>query len=150
MNIAKILRKCPRGMKLYSPIFGEVRLDCVKDSIEYPIRCLSKDGLFPLFMGDGRFYKMYSDAECLLFPSKTQRDWNKFVVPDPELKHQFEPFEKVLVRNNDTEVWQCNIFSHIDEEGDYMCIESYWIQCIPYVGNEHLLGTTNEPELQWE
>lgn len=62
--------------------------------------------------------------------------------------HQFKPFEKVLVRDRDTNEWECNLFSRIDEEGLYYCVSSWWMQCIPYEGNEHLLGTTNNPEQQ--
>lgn len=146
MNIAEILKKCPRGTKLYSSLFGEVILDCVKDGVEYPIRCLASDGGYPFFMSDGRYFGDYTDAECVLFPSKDQRDWNKFVVPDQKPKYQFKPFDKVLVRDRDTEAWWCNLFGYIDKDGNYMCVNGPWNQCIPYEGNEHLLGTKNNPE----
>lgn len=144
MNIAKILKNCPKGTKLYSLLFGEVILDCVKDDTEYPIHCLASDGGYPYFMSDGRYFGDYTDSECVLFPAKDQRDWSKFGVSDKKTKHQFKPFDKVLVRDGDNELWQCNMFSHI--EGIYVCFCSYWQQCIPYEGNEHLLGTTNKPE----
>ena len=88
----------------------------------------------------------YTDAECVLFPSKDQRDWNKFVVPCQKPKYQFKPFDKVLVRDRDTEAWWCNLFGYIDKDGNYMCVNGPWNQCIPYEGNEHLLGTKNNPE----
>lgn len=78
-----------------------------------------------------------TDAEHTLFPSKIQRDWSKFVVPDKV----FKPFDKVLVRDSDEGLWKCDFFSHIDVDG-YYCLRSCWKQCIPYEGNEHLLGTT--------
>lgn len=146
MNIAEILKKCPRGTKLYSSLFGEVILDCVKDGVEYPIRCLASDGGYPFFMSDGRYFGDYTDAECVLFPSKDQRDWNKFVVPDQKPKYQFKPFDKVLVRDNEECDWVCNIFSHMDSDNEYVCLYMRWPLCIPYEGNEHLLGTTNKPE----
>lgn len=146
MNIATILKKCPKWTKLYSPLFGEVILDCVKDGIENPICCLASDGGTPFFMSDGRYFGDYTDAECMIFPSKDQRDWNKFVVPDQKPKYQFKPFDKVLVRDSDIERWICNFFGFIDEDGDYICVNAPWKQCIPYEGNEHLLGTTNAPE----
>lgn len=37
MNIAKILKNCPEGTKLYSPIFGELELVYIKDNSPYPI-----------------------------------------------------------------------------------------------------------------
>lgn len=56
---------------------------------------------------------------------------------------EFKPFQKVLVRDDDDQPWNANLFSHKDT-GDYpfVCINSPWAQCIPYEGNEHLLGTT--------
>lgn len=39
-----------------------------------------------------------------------------------------------------------DIFSHIVEKDLYYCVGTIWHQCIPYEGNEHLLGTTNKPE----
>ena len=147
MNIAEILRKCPRGTKLYSPVFGEVELAKVAYDEEYPITCITKNGVYGLFTRDGLLFFDYSDTECMLFPSKDQRDWSKFVVSGQEAKHQFKPFDKVLVRDGDSDIWDCNIFNRIDEDGEYYCIDyECWEQCIPYEGNEHLLGTTNEPE----
>lgn len=150
MNIAEILRKCPKGTKLYSPVFGEVELAKVCYYGEYPITCITKNGVYCLFTSDGMLFCNYSDTECMLFPSKEQRDWSKFGVTDQESKHQFKPFDKVLVRDIDENEWECSLFSHIDEEGYYVCVGSWWIQCIPYVGNEHLLGTTNKPEVNNE
>ncbi len=150
MNIAEILRKCPKGTKLYSPVFGEVELTKVAYDEVYPITCLTKNGDYGLFTRDGILFFDYSDTECMLFPSKDQRDWSKFgvteQVTDQESKHQFKPFDKVLVRDGDSDIWDCNIFNRIDEDGEYQCIDyEYWEQCIPYEGNEHLLGTTNKP-----
>lgn len=151
MNIAEILRKCPKGTKLYSPVFGEVELTEVDYDEVYSITCLTKNGDYGLFTRDGILFFDYSDTECMLFPSKDQRDWSKFVVTDQKQKPELKPFDKVLVRDGDLDVWNCNIFNRIYEDGEYQCIDyEYWKQCIPYVGNEHLLGTTNKPEVNNE
>lgn len=61
-------------------------------------------------------------------------------------KHEFKPFDKVLVRDCSDEEWRCNIFSHI-HAGDFLCVgNGCWNHCIPYEGNEHLVGTTAMPE----
>lgn len=149
MNIAEILKDCPCGTMLYSTIYGKLKLvDIELDSI-YPIRCRKIDGNAVDFTEDGKMNT--TDAETTLFPSKEQRDWSKFgvsdQVTDQESKHQFRPFDKVLVRDIDENEWECSLFSHIDEEGYYVCVGSWWMQCIPYEGNEHLLGTTNNPQV---
>lgn len=150
MNIAEILRKCPKGTKLYSTVYGEVELVCVNNNYIFPISCRRRNGYEDSFTNDGRVYFDYPDAECVLFPSKDQRDWSKFGVidqaTDHEAKHQFKPFDKVLVRDYNDNEWKCDFFSNMNEHGYYNCINSWWHQCIPYEGNEHLLGTTNEPE----
>ncbi|MDO4802776.1 MAG: hypothetical protein Q4A15_11480, partial [Prevotellaceae bacterium] len=61
-----------------------------------------------------------------------------------EQNYKFKPFDKVLVRYLDSERWKCDIFSHIEGEY-YFCVGGFYNQCIPYKGNEHLVGTTNSP-----
>lgn len=60
-------------------------------------------------------------------------------------KHGFKPFDKVLVSNGNGDDWRCSFFSHMREDR-YVCDACIWKQCIPYEGNEHLLGTTYKPE----
>lgn len=152
MNIAEFLKKCPKGMKLYSPIYGEVEFVKVKYGESYAIHCIVKDEALDYFTNDGRLYCDFPDAECMLFPSKDQRDWSKFIVPDQvndqETKHQFKPFDKVLVRDSNSERWRCDFFEQQEEKEGFnvRCFRGVWCQCIPYEGNEHLLGTTNNPE----
>lgn len=77
MNIAIILRGCPIGTRLYSPIYGELSLVGVNLGFSYPICCrVVNSGNTMSFAKDGRCHK--TDAEPTLFPSKTQRDWSKF------------------------------------------------------------------------
>lgn len=67
---------------------------------------------------------------------------------DGVIQPEFQPFDKVLVRNSDRVVWKSDLFSHIelvDKETYFTCIYNSWLQCIPYEGNEHLLGTTDAP-----
>jgi hypothetical protein len=63
-------------------------------------------------------------------------------------KPTLEPFQKVLVRNNKEHIWRADIFSHYMETytATHVCITNDWIFCIPYDGNEHLLGTTEARE----
>lgn len=149
MNIAEILKDCPKGTKLYSSLYGEVELVKVKDNTIYPIvvSCLEFENYIMKFDKDGK--NMTAHKEPTLFPSKTQRDWNKFGTNDQSTdqkpKIELKPFDKVLVRDSNYGKWECDIFNHIDN-GIYNCFRSYWYQCIKYEGNEHLLETINKPE----
>lgn len=78
INIAEILRDCPKGTKLYSPLFGDVTLKRVDSvSFNFPITVESKKNNYAAFSKTGLYYN-YGNAECLLFPSSEMRDWSKF------------------------------------------------------------------------
>lgn len=76
------------------------------------------------------------------------KHWNaeKKVVEDIKTEYQFKPFEKVLVRDCRSEAWRAAFFSYINEYKRYVTTSMAWKYCIPYKGNEHLLGTTNNVE----
>ncbi len=63
-------------------------------------------------------------------------------------EHQFKAFDKVLVRDRDDLLWIPEFFSHYTglELCKYKCIVNVYSQCIPYEGNEHLVGTTDKPK----
>lgn len=76
-------------------------------------------------------------------------DAEKKQIIDLKQKVELKPFDKVLVRHQKTEEWSANIFSHTDKTDeylDYICVNGRWEFCIPYIGNEHLLGTTKDVE----
>lgn len=75
MNIAEILKYCPKYTKLYSPTWGNVKLIEVTSTKVIKIKVcnyteeLTSEGCYSV------------KGECILFPSKNQRDWNKFRLP---------------------------------------------------------------------
>lgn len=226
-NLVNILKHCPEGTKLYSPIFGEVTLYSVNNrSIDVIATDYSDKTTHIEFNRLGKLILAYPNAECVLFPSKDQRDWSKFKIPtkkgdvimfngmypclvtgdyskDPSMwccglledgefignnpaspwnrdsytfaseevknqlfkamdkagytwdgetlrkkqKSQFKPFEKVLVRDNELDEWRCTFYSHFDSKGIYhhITVGSVYAMCIPFEGNEHLVGTTKNP-----
>lgn len=80
INIAEILKDSPMGMKLYSPLFGNVELFSVSEN-NIPIKVRISKGKtydYYTFTSEGYHYVGYYDAECLLFPSSEMRDWSKF------------------------------------------------------------------------
>ena len=63
------------------------------------------------------------------------------------METKFQPFQRVLVRRNESCAWACDIYSHRQEDADdTVCIGGIYSHCIPYEGNEHLLGTADEPK----
>lgn len=151
LDLTKILKDAPKGTKLWSPICGECELlKIVNDEdVSHPIICRTNlnrgDFGRESFSADGKFSTLYKNAECVLFPSKENRDWSTFKAPNTH-KH-FEPFQKVL-RALDHEfgyvVWFADFYSHYDDSTrEHYLVSGYVVddeELIPYEGNEHKLG----------
>ena len=73
INIAEILKDKPKGIRLYSPIFGECSFSFVRE--ETNDICVKKhNGVKEFFDSKGLYY---NTGEVMLFPSKEMRDWEK-------------------------------------------------------------------------
>ena len=73
-------------------------------------------------------------------------DSDKKSIVDLKPKVELKPFDKVLVRDFEDQAWQVSLFSYKDSDSYYCCNGCAWNQCIPYIGNESLLGTTKDVE----
>lgn len=76
LNLITLLKDCPKGTKFYSPICGVVEFVTIGGifATNYPIKTTNNIDDF-YFTKEG-YYNMKGTPECLLFPSKDQRDWN--------------------------------------------------------------------------
>ena len=157
IDLTKILKDCPRGFKLYSAVHGEVTFLSIEDG-EYPIGVLLNNDCTAYYSSSGKAFTSY--GECVLFPSKDQRDWSKFTAYwykkerfDPKI---LKPFDRVLCKNG-IDLWKAELFSHYDCRREYYpfrCVGNGYLYCIPYNDDtKHLVGTTDEaPEYYryWE
>ena len=169
IDLTKILKNCPRGWKFYSSVHGEVKFKAIKfQRLKYrydpyvPIyhqQIFEEDKLPIKFTVQDVEYCVSSagehikgKGECTFFPSKDQRDWSKFTAPwykkskfDPKT---LQPFDKVLVRDNNDKKWECSLFSRIinHESFPFKCVSSGAFRyCIPYnEDTKHLVGTYKE------
>lgn len=157
LNLVEILKDCPEGTKLYSTVFGEVKLKEI-DNTEYPILLETMTGLIKFKIAqDGRYFSDFN-GECTLFPSKEQKDWSKFKVKKPKFDPRtLKPFDRVLVRLAKDDVWNATLFSHHNKYLRYPFItisSKNYSMCIPYNNDtKHLVGTSDEaPEYYryWE
>lgn len=96
LNISAILKDKPQNTRLWSPIFGDVYLKDVTDVNNNMIR-ITHHGVDNIFMNNG---KVWADGECVVFPSKEMRDWEKFswkkgdvLVSEDNVHIIFEKFE---------------------------------------------------------
>lgn len=145
LNLAEILKDCPTGTKLYSPVYGDVELVKAfsqEEAANSHIVVKLSDGETAAFTKDGRMFAEY-DGECMLFPSKEERDWSKF---NPN-KHKFDPktlqpFDKVVIWSDG--IWCCDFFSS-PCGGTYLCVGCLAVKVMPYNDEtKHLIGTSEE------
>ena len=150
IDLTKILKDCPKYTKLYCSLYGEVLFEGIitgnhNHFIEVYVKVLNS---LIMFTYNGRYF---SNGECVLFPSKDQRDWNKFTAPwykkdkfDPST---LKPFDKVLVQISRDDIWSVDFFSYYNDEYK-KCICTglvHYFYCIPYNDEtKDLVGTCNE------
>ena len=73
--------------------------------------------------------------------------WYDLVLEVPDNEPQFKPFDKVLVRDNEKQVWLPRLFDSHVEQGKFWTQDGKsWEMCIPYEGNEHLVDTINSQD----
>ena len=158
LDLTKILEGCPKGTEFYSIDYGTVYFDSITEHEKYPISFRKGFGIY-VFAKDGRVYTEF-DGECVIFPSKEQRDWSKFErFWDKPKKEKFDPkalqpFDKVLVRDGLFTHWQIDFFGYINSRKKLVGCSTYWNIGIPYnEETKHLLGTIDDcPEYYkwWE
>ena len=150
IDLTKILKDCPKDTKLYCSLYGEVLFEGIitgkcNHFIEVYVKVLNS---LIMFTYNGRYF---SNGECVLFPSKDQRDWNKFTAPWYK-KDKFDPytlkkFDKVLVQISRDDIWSVDFFSYYNDEYK-KCICTglvHYFYCIPYNDEtKDLVGTCNE------
>lgn len=117
---------------------------------------LTHKGVHITLDSDGKFD---ADGECIIFPSKDQRDWSKFerFWDKPKIErfdpNTLQPFDKALVRTELKGVWNIDLFGY--KKGPFaVCLDTAINDCIPF-NNEtkHLLSTNDDcPEYYkwWE
>ena len=128
------------GSDYYSDLDGDKALLCMESDILRQRFATEeeKQKLFKAIKANG--YKWNAETKTL---EKLKKE--KFDIST------LNPFDKVLVRGSDLGCWMAHLFSFYDTNcitvDPYKCISQHnggYAQCIPYKGNEHLLGTTDD------
>ena len=90
VNILEILKNIPNieDRVFYSPIYGNVKITIDTSYLEYPIRLyeITRNYEVGRLTEYGR-YLAGKDActECMLYPSRQNRDWSTFKIPRKDL-----------------------------------------------------------------
>jgi hypothetical protein len=84
---------------------------------------------------------------------KAKEYLKRFFGIEEKPKYDFKPFDKVLVRDEDDKEWHISLFAReIVDDSDGLSYKhecsngTLWDCCIPFEGNEYLLGTAENPE----
>ena len=151
LDLTIILKGCPGGTEFYHAGFGRVWFVGIDLDSDYPIRLsLFNDLCDDTFLTKKGTVNVKYDGECILFPSRTQRDWSKFerFWDKPKVErfdpNTFHPFDNVLVRDSVCYSWNAVPFSHINVKRQAVCCGVSWEQCIPYNEETKDLVNTNE------
>ena len=150
IDLTKILEGCPKGTEFYHAGYGRIWFVGINLNSNYPIKLslYNDDCIHAAVSAKGTLDVSYN-GECLLVPSKDQRDWSKFVRfwDKPKVEkfdpNTLQPFDKVLVRDYPKEYWRVDIFGFMIDE--ITCCTTAWRCCIPYnEETKHLLGTKED------
>ena len=152
LNLIEILKDAPKGTKLWSPICGDCILDKIDTrdtTVNYAIYCLTVNDHSPVhFTANGKYTLCFDDGECVLFPSKENRDWSTFKTL--WMHKHFELGQKVLVPYHDGDIykWRLTFYSHYDEDiKQHFTTDAMGFldeEVIAYKGNEDKLGKAVE------
>jgi hypothetical protein len=152
LNLVNILKDCPKGTKLYSTVHGVVEFEKIIIDDTFPIKFSFKvngknsDLIYAASVSiDGKYATKYN-GECILFPSKDQRDWSKFNVEPKFDISTLQPFDKVLIRDNDTQSWRCDFYNSYAKSSvfPFITVRGIYKQCIPYNEDTKHLVSSNE------
>lgn len=196
INIAELLKDCPKGMELDCTMFDDVTLLEVTDS-RFPIKiAIGRHRYRYLTETGGYANDIIPESKCVIFP-KGKTTWEGFIPPckfrvgdmikrkdhtdvclvsevrenhylldEKDIALPFcvqdnwelvpnkfdittlKPFKsKVLVRDYDNRMWIPAFWGKRLEDNSncsYLTTNGCYKYCIPYEGNEHLLGKTDD------
>lgn len=152
LNLVEILKDCPEGTKLYSPVYGDVELmkviqvedeflSPIEDDI-YPIKIKLNNNSLDNFTKDGRMFEDYN-GECMLFPSKDQRDWSKFNPKKPKFVPKFKVGD--MIRHKETNKDDVYEISKVYDDS-YGIVGFTWMIYMKYQDQYELVSNKFDPK----
>ena len=147
IDLIKILKDCPKGFKLYSPIVGYVTFGNINlKKFKHPIIVYDKEERELTFSKDGKYFADY-DGECCLFPSKEQRDWSKFTAPWYKKEELVKPKFKVgdIIRHKETNKDDVYEISKVYDDS-YAIVGFNWMIYMKYQDQYELVPNKFDPK----
>ena len=147
IDLIKILKDCPKGFKLYSPIVGYVTFGNINlKKFKHPIIVYDKEERELTFSKDGKYFADY-DGECCLFPSKEQKDWSKFTAPWYKKEELVKPKFKVgdIIRHKETNKDDVYEISKVYDDS-YAIVGFNWMIYMKYQDQYELVPNKFDPK----
>ena len=147
IDLIKILKDCPKGFKLYSPIVGYVTFGNINlKNFKHPIIVYDKEEREFTFSKDGKYFADY-DGECCLFPSKEQKDWSKFTAPWYKKEELVKPKFKVgdIIRHKETNKDDVYEISKVYDDS-YAIVGFNWMIYMKYQDQYELVPNKFDPK----
>lgn len=139
IDLTEILKDCPKGFKLYSLLHGEVSFMGIDEISDYPIMygypVRGDMGIYTsafYLTRNGAYSCNYNDGDCLLFPSKDQRDWSKFTAPwyNKPIEQKFQVGQYITDGHDSGQIIEvyCHCYKISDFTGDNITIIPFTLQ----------------------
>jgi hypothetical protein len=120
INIAELLKLCPKGMELDCVMFENVVFDAITDNNIFPI-CIKRIDGHPVILTKHGGYANCPSSKCVIFP-KGKTTWEGFVPPC-----KFKDGDIIYVKDKYNQEW-CSILSNYEDGKLYtyidLCISS--------------------------
>lgn len=106
---------------------------------------------WPFIYTGEKYFVFGDDMDDFTNDSSEEISAEEILAIEIEPECPFKPFDRVLVRASNVDIWRAAIFSHYLQEyqslpPSYFCVGGLWAQCVHYEGNESLLGTNDKPK----
>lgn len=127
MIMEKTYKRIPFDIELAKKIqLGEIEGRIVTDT-KLPVKILCFDRKVPEYIVVGLVngYSVFCYSKDGVSEPQPERITHTIYIELPEEAPKFKPFDKVLVRNWDNEIWICDMFSLIHEDS-FWCIGGVW------------------------
>lgn len=80
-SLLEIFKSIPKGTNLYSPVIGKCKFDSVIVENIIRVYYFDKEHQMKRWVGFNEFGQLAgygNQGECMIFPSKEERDWNLY------------------------------------------------------------------------
>ena len=134
INIAEILKDCPKGMELDCVMFENVTFEGIKHD-EYPIIVKIKEPPMALSLTKTGGWNLYNSAKCVIFP-KGKTTWEGFVPPckfktgdvlfvDCSDDEEDKSYQYIFILNKPEFLGKWHSYCMLDGVGNFQSHETY-------------------------